>query len=185
MPENGAHAGLPRFPAATRIEAQRPRFALPDDTIWRIRKPDPQLLEFLLRYDPGVRELLLAVRRIVLREIPSVSETVNDVFYAVTVGFTFSGRVKEVFCYVVAYSTYVNLGFARGAELPDLHRRLKGAGKSHRHLRIQTQADLDDPEVLRFIRLAADRAEISAGPVALKPTVVVKESAARKRRGQI
>ena len=89
------------------------------DTITRIRKPDPQLLEFLSRYDPKVRELLLAVRQLVLREIPSVSETVNDVSYAVTVGFTFSGRFKEAFCYVVAYSSYVNLGFPRGTELPD------------------------------------------------------------------
>jgi len=122
------------------------------------------------------------VRQIVLREIPSVSETVNDVSYAVTVGFTFSGRFKEVFCYVVAYSSYVNLGFARGAELPDPDRRLKGTGKLHRHIRIEAQADLDDPEVRRLIHLAADRAEIGGGPVAWKPTVVVKESAVRKRR---
>jgi hypothetical protein len=148
----------------------------------RSLKPDPKLLEFLLRYDPAVRELLLAARQIVLAEIPSVSETVNDVSYAVTVGFTFSGRVKEVFCYLVAYSSHVNVGFARGTELPDPHRRLKGTGKLHRHLRIETQADLKDPELRRLIHLAADHAEIGGGPVALKPTVVVKESAVRKRR---
>jgi hypothetical protein len=148
-----------------------------------IRKPDPKLLEFLSRYEPGVRELLLAVRGIVLREIPSVSETVNDVAYAVTVGFTFSGRFKEAFCYVVAYPAHVNLGFPRGTELPDPERRLAGTGKLHRHLRVATRADLDDPALLQFIRLAADRAEIGSGPVALKPTVVVRESAARKRRG--
>jgi hypothetical protein len=147
-----------------------------------VRKPDPKLLEFLLRYDPGVRELLLGVRQSVLKEFPTVSETVNDVSYAVTVGFTFSGRFKEAFCYVVAYSSYVNLGFARGTELSDPERRLKGTGQLHRHLRIETEADLKDPEVRRFIRLAADRAEIG-GPVALKPKVTVKESAARKRRG--
>jgi hypothetical protein len=151
-------------------------------TILCIRKPDPQLLKFLLRYHPKVRKLVLDTRQVVLREIPSVSETVNDVSYAVTVGFTFSGRVKEVFCYVVAYSSYVNLGFAHGAELPDPDHRLKGTGKLHRHLRIETQADLDDPVVRRLIHIAADRAEIGGGPIALKPTVLVKESAARKRR---
>jgi hypothetical protein len=126
---------------------------------------------------------MLGVRQVVLTEIPSVSETVNDVSYTVTNGFTFSGRVKEAFCYVVAYSSYVNLGFAWGAELPDADRKLQGTGKLHRHLRIETQADLDRPEVRRFIHQAADRAMIAGGPVALKPTVVVKGPAASKRRG--
>jgi hypothetical protein len=126
---------------------------------------------------------MLGVRQIVLREIPSVSETVNDVSYAVTVGFTFSGRFKEAFCYVVAYRSYVNLGFARGTELPDPDRRLQGTGKLHRHLRIESQSDMDDPAVRRFIHLASDRAEIAGGPIASKPTVVVKKSAAGARRG--
>jgi hypothetical protein len=86
---------------------------------------------------------MLGVRQVVLTEIPSVSETVNDVSYTVTNGFTFSGRIKEAFCYVVAYSSYVNLGFARGAELPDPDRKLQGTGKLHRHLRIGTPVDLD------------------------------------------
>lgn len=154
---------------------------MPGVRIQSIRKPDPKLLEFLSRYDPPVRELMLAVRRIVLRELPSVSETVNDVGYTITNGFTFSGRVKEMFCYVVAYKSYVNVGFARGAELPDPDRRLKGSGKLHRHLRIETQADLNDPALPRFIHLAADRAEFGAGPVRLKPTVVVKGFAGPKR----
>jgi hypothetical protein len=123
---------------------------------------------------------MLGVRQVVLTEIPSVSETVNDVSYAVTNGFTFSGRVKEVFCYVVAYSSYVNLGFACGAELPDPDRKLQGTGKLHRHLRIETLADLDRPEVRQLIHLAADRAMIAGGPVPLKPTVVVKGPAASK-----
>ena len=151
-------------------------------TILCIRKPHPQLLEFLSRYSPAVNKLMLGVRQVVLTEIPSVSETVNDVSYAVTNGFTFSGRVKEIFCYVVAYTSYVNLGFARGAELPDPDRKLQGTGKLHRHLRIETPADLDLPEVRRFIHLAADRAMIAGGPVALKPTVVARGSAVNKRR---
>lgn len=125
---------------------------------------------------------MLDVRKLMLREIPTVSETVNDVFYAVTVGFTFSGRVKEAFCYAVAYRSHVNVGFTQGALLPDPKQRLKGTGKLHRHIRIETPADLKDPELLRLIHAAADRAAIAGGPMALKPRVVVKESEARKRR---
>src|ERR1700724_2870240 len=120
--------------------------------------------------------MMLALRKIVLTAISSVSETVNDVSYAVTVGFTFSGRFKEAFCYVVAYSTYVNLGFNRGAELPDPDHRLRGTGKLHRHLRVETPAYLEDPELRRLICAAADRA---SGPVALNPQVKVKAFAAK------
>jgi hypothetical protein len=130
---------------------------------------------------------MLAVRRMVLEEIPSASETVNDVSYAVTVGFTFSGRFKEAFCYVVAYSTYVNLGFNHGAELPHPEARLKGTGKLHRHVRITSKADLGDPALRRLIRMAADRAELAGGPVALKPQVVVRgpaKASARSRRAR-
>jgi hypothetical protein len=65
--------------------------------------------------------------------------------------------------------------------LPDPDKRLEGTGKLNRHLRIETKADLDDPVLRGFIHLAADRAEIGGGPVVLKPTVVVRESVARKR----
>src|ERR1700682_3578859 len=111
----------------------------------RIRKPDPGLLEFLSRYQPSVVDLMLAVRKMVLEEIPSASETVNDVGYTVTNGFTFSGRFKEAFCYVVASRASVNLGFPHGTELPDPEKRLTGTGKYHRHIRVSSLADLDDP----------------------------------------
>lgn len=101
---------------------------------------------------------MLAARTLILAEIPSVSETVTDVGYAVTNAFTFSGRFKEAFCYLVAYRDHVNLGFPQGAELPDPKGRLEGTGKGHRHVRIASPADLDDPEVRRLIRLAANRA---------------------------
>jgi len=124
---------------------------------------------------------MLEVRQIVLREMPSASETVNDVSYAVTVGFTFSGRFKEAFCYAVAYRSHVNLGFPQGARLPDPEGRLEGTGALHRHLRIASRDDLARPELRQFIHLAADQVEMNQCPVALKPRVVVKESAARKR----
>ncbi len=113
---------------------------------------------------------MLAARAVVLAETPSASETVNDVGYAVTNGFTFSGRFKEAFCYLVVYRDHVNLGFPQGAELPDANGRLKGTGKAHRHVRIASQADLNDPEVRRLIRVAANRAgETPATPRVKQP----------------
>lgn len=115
-----------------------------------------------------MRELVLAARQTVLEEAPSAGETVHDVSYAVTVAFTYSGRFKEAFCYVVAYKAYANLGFSHGTELPDPEGRLQGTGKLHRHIRIASPADLVDPALRRLIRIAAERAELAGGPVAVK-----------------
>ncbi|HYL73619.1 MAG TPA: DUF1801 domain-containing protein [Bryobacteraceae bacterium] len=117
---------------------------------------------------------MLAARRMVLTEIPSASETVNDVGYTVTNAFTFSGRFKEAFCYVVAGRASVNIGFPHGTDLPDTEKRLTGTGKFHRHIRINSKADLEDPAVRSLIHIAADRTELAGGPLALKPQVVVR-----------
>jgi Domain of unknown function (DU1801) len=145
-----------------------------------VRKPDPGLLDFLSRYQPAVRELFLAVRQVVLEEIPSASETVNDVSYTVTNAFTFSGRFKEAFCYVTASKASVNLGFPQGTQLPDPQKRLTGTGNFHRHIRITSLADLDD-SLRKFIHLAADRAEVAGGPVVSKPQVVVRGARGKAR----
>ena len=126
---------------------------------------------------------MLAARRMVLTEIPSASETVNDVGYTVTNAFTFSGRFKEAFCYVVAGRASVNIGFPHGTELPDPEKRLTGTGKFHRHIRINSKADIDAPAVRNLIHIAADRAELAGGPLALKPQVVVR-SRAKKGSGR-
>jgi hypothetical protein len=125
---------------------------------------------------------MLAVRQLVLEEIPSASETVNDISYTVTNAFTFSGRFKEAFCYVVAARAYVNLGFPHGTELPDPEKRLTGTGKFHRHIRISSLDDLDDPALRKFIHMAADRAALAGGPVALKPQVVVTAASRGAKR---
>jgi hypothetical protein len=125
-----------------------------------VKRPPPNLVEFLSRYDSSVLDLALSARRTVLGEVPSAVETVNDVSYAVTNGFTFSGRFKEAFCYVVAYPAHVNLGFNRGTELPDPDGLLTGTGKLNRHVRIGSQADLKSPAVRRLIHAAADQAEV-------------------------
>jgi hypothetical protein len=38
--------------------------------------------------------------------------------------------MKDGFCHIVAYGSYVNLGFNRGALLPDPGKALHGTGKN-------------------------------------------------------
>jgi len=116
------------------------------------------LLEYLAAYDPHVSSLALALREIVLEEAPEAIESLAK-GYAVAIGFSFTGKpMKDGFCHVVAYSTHVNLGFNRGAQLPDPAHLLKGKGKSIRHMTIHDHEELDSPVIRRYLREAIEQA---------------------------
>ena len=129
-----------------------------------------KLLALLATRHSGVTDLALALRDVVLEEAPEATELVHDVKYAVALNYTFTGRVKEAFVHIVVYSAHVNLGFWRGAELPDRKKLLEGTGKMIRHIRFTSHADLARPYVRRFIGEAIARA----------PREQVKTSRARK-----
>ena len=82
------------------------------------RPPDPQLLGFLEAYDRPISDLALALREIILEEAPDAAESIYQV-YTVAVWFGFSGKMKDMFCYITTHAEHVNLGFPRGAALPD------------------------------------------------------------------
>jgi len=115
------------------------------------------LLSYLAAYDQHVARLALAAREVVLEEAPEAIESIVK-GYAVAVGFSFTGKpLKDGFCNVVAYSGHVNLGFNRGALLPDPNRVLEGAGKLMRHIPIRGEDDLHRPFVRRYLQAAIEQ----------------------------
>ncbi len=131
------------------------------------RPPAKQLLAYLAPYSPQVSSLALALREVVLEEAPEAIESlVNG--YAVAIGFSFTGKpLKDGFCHIVTYTTHVNLGFNRGAQLPDPDSILQGSGKLIRHIRIRNHEDLDRPLVRRFLRAAI--AQVEKAPQHVSP----------------
>ena len=123
-----------------------------------LRPPDPRLLEFLSAYDRSIVDLALALRAMVLEAAPEAVEAIYDAYSAVAIGFSFTGKpLKDGFCHIVTYADHVNLGFNRGAQLPDPRKLLKGSGKQIRHLSLNKPADLDAPHLRKFLRAAIDQ----------------------------
>lgn len=121
------------------------------------RPPDRRLLGYFSAYEPHVSSLALALREIVLEEAPDAIESIAK-GYAVAIGFSFTGKpMKDGFCHVVAYSTHVNLGFNRGAQLSDPANVLKGTGKAIRHMTIRTHEELDNPAIRRYLQAAIEQ----------------------------
>jgi hypothetical protein len=121
------------------------------------RPPDPQLLGFLDAYDRHISEIALALREIILEEAPDASESIYQV-YTVAVWFGFSGKMKDMFCYMTTNAGHVNLGFPCGASLPDPNGVLEGDGKNMRHIKFASLRELERPFVRRYIRASMEQA---------------------------
>lgn len=141
------------------------------------RPPDPQLLGFLDAYDRHIGDLALALREIILDEVPDASESIYQV-YTVAIWFGFSGKMKDMFCYIATNAQHVNLGFPRGASLADPNQVLKGAGKTMRHIKFSSLAQMEQPFVRRYIQAALE--QVASKGLNGTCTSVVKTSVAGK-----
>jgi len=142
------------------------------------RPPDPQLIGFLEAYGPHIMDLALALREMILEEAPDASESIYQV-YTVAIWFGFSGKMKDMFCYIATNARHVNLGFPRGASLPDPHGVLEGEGKTMRHIKLASLRDLERPFVRRYIRMAMEQTA-EAGTRGTGKSVVKSSAAAAK-----
>src|SRR5690242_17427652 len=58
------------------------------------------------------------------------------------------------FAYVNAFTAHANVGFFRGAELPDPKRLLEGSGKVMRHVKLSPEREVDAAALTALIRAA-------------------------------
>ena len=58
------------------------------------------------------------------------------------------------FGYVNAFKAHVNVGFFRGAELPDPAGLLEGTGRFMRHVKLKPECDVDDGALTTLIETA-------------------------------
>lgn len=58
---------------------------------------------------------------------------------------------EAAFGYVNAFTAHVNVGFFRGAELPDPAQLLEGSGKYMRHVKLSPESDFDSTALIKLI----------------------------------
>ena len=149
------------------------------------RPPIPALLKFLEPYDAQLVAIALAARRLVLKSAPKSSETIFDGPYALSLGYSFTGRLKETFCHIVLYFNHVNLGFNHGVDLRDPAKLLTGTGKQTRHVTLHTQSDVKNPNLAKLLRHAIEDAHIltlSTKVPIIPPKTIVIATTTKKRR---
>jgi hypothetical protein len=65
-----------------------------------------------------------------------------------------------VFCYVAAYTRYVNLGFIQGATMDDPDGLLEGTGKGLRHVKIEGPKAVPKAKLVKLLKQAAKAAAV-------------------------
>lgn len=115
---------------------------------------EADLRAFLDGLSPEVRELVLALRRVVRRTAPQAEESLlwgSLSYHRAHVG----GRVKGAVCQIVAKRGHVRLDFIHGVRLADPWGVLQGDRVSKRFVPIGTVEDAERPEIAALIREAA------------------------------
>lgn len=107
---------------------------------------------FLTPYAPDVRDLARRARELILAIMPDAIEQFDAPARLIAYGI--NRTYRGLICGIALQKSYVNLMFARGAELPNPAGLLTGTGKRARHVKIQRPEDLASPE-LRALLLAA------------------------------
>lgn len=114
--------------------------------------------ELLAGSSPAVCRLAEAAAELVRTTIPDAAEELDR--RARLLAFTYKpGTYKYLIAAVALHDNYVNLMFARGAELADVDSSglLEGTGKLARHVKVDTPEVLADPAVAQLVSVAATR----------------------------
>jgi hypothetical protein len=117
-----------------------------------MRQPD--LETFLETLPAPTKQLVLALREVVLRTVPEAEESFvwgGLSYHRLEVG----GRVKGAVCQIGVKRGQVRLDFIHGIRLADPQGLLQGDRLSKRFIPIGTIADAERPEVAALIREAA------------------------------
>lgn len=99
---------------------------------------------------PEMREIARELRLLIEDVLPGVTEVVWE-----TQGIAGYGvgtkKMSEQFCYIAPMKNHVNLGFYYGADLEDPAGLLEGTGKSLRHVKVKSRANVAKPELRELV----------------------------------
>lgn len=103
--------------------------------------------------EPAMRPIAERLREIVVDVDPDTVEVVRLGDRAATYGVG-PKKMSEGYAYILPYKNWVNLGFYKGAELPDPAGVMEGTGKKLRHVKVRSADDAGRPEFRALIEEA-------------------------------
>jgi hypothetical protein len=142
--------------------------------------PQAQLDGFIANYSPEVAKLGRAAIARMRKLLPAAYLLVYDNYNALAVGFGPSERTSQIVFSIAMFPRWVSLFFAKGASLPDPHRRLSGSGNVARHVVLTDLGMFEDPQIRELMQEALARAGVSL-QAGKRGAIVIKSISARQR----
>ena len=105
-------------------------------------------------HNPTVALLVAAARTFIISVWPDAVEQIvaRDRMLHYGTGL----HMSEQAMYIAGFTSHANLGFIKGALLPDPNSLLEGTGKGMRHVKLRAPQDLDRPGMRDLVQAAAD-----------------------------
>lgn len=152
-PRNARRAAGKRAPAPTKAQAtKKPTPPRASQKFGRRADLGAPIEGFFARQAPHLRAILDELRRLVNQAAPEAASSIKWGMPFFTVG-------GNTLCALAAFKSHVNLILpGPPGTYADPEGRLEGGGKTGKHLKLRTLADLPETSVGGWLRTAADRA---------------------------
>jgi len=99
------------------------------------------------------------LRRMVFETVPSATEGIKFGALSYFLSDAAFRSIGGHICMIEIHDGQVRLSFVHGADLPDPHRLLEGAGKAKRFVPITSRDAVIDPHILALVKESAQRFE--------------------------
>jgi hypothetical protein len=105
---------------------------------------------FLSGFDSPAAAIARRASEVIIDLLPEAYISLD----ARNIGFGIGTGYKGLIFTVTPQRAHVTLGIAAGARLPDPAGLMQGEGKVHRHVKLRTEQDLDQPELIALMKAA-------------------------------
>jgi hypothetical protein len=141
---------------------------------------EAQLDGFIGKFDAVDQRLIRAVRKAVRSRFPTANELVWDNYNFFVIGYSPTERPSDAILSIAAKANGVSLCFLHGADLPDPHGMLLGAGSQTRFIRLDSAAVLASADVEALLAAAVERADVPL-PATGRGRLVIRSVSAKQR----
>ena len=145
------------------------------------RSAEAELRTLIARFTPAQLRLVAAMRRWLLKRLPTAHEVVYEYRDCFVVSYSPNEHGYEGVLSIRGSAEGVRLYFNHAKELPDPAKLLQGAGKQCRSINLEGASTLARPEVARLIDEAIARNPVPFAPAG-RGSVVIRSTSAKKRR---
>lgn len=109
---------------------------------------DPQTEEFLEGW-PDLKPIALKARELIFDVMPGAVEEVKTGARVIRYGPR--RGMKDTLVVIQPQRSWINIGLAHGATLPDPAGLLEGTGKGIRHVKVRTAEEVDNPALRALV----------------------------------